>query len=564
MKTVLNILALAALIIPAALQAQTAAGWHVETVSSEGDVGQYSSLEIDSQGNPHISFYNATNGDLVFAKSGGGQWVSTLVYGEGDTGQFSSMALVSDIAYFTFFKDNPTGTSDPIAFWKMPLETMTPVSVSNLEANSTGSRGKSLIRSGPNGLLAITYQNSGAATACPAQLDTYDIDDDANVAETSDDGVIFFKTWSGGNYNDDCTNVTPARLKPTQFGLAVDKDGYIHAAYSWVTSYGNIGLTYRRSVSNTTPFSFFGTGSVARYKQIVHSSELADQVQQSMAVDASNNFHIVYSQPVAKDLMYASADPADSGKLAVAPIDDAGDVGRFPAIAVCPDNSLHVSYYDETNQALKLARKGSAETAWSLATLDDGADPADRGQFTSIQCDPQGYLHISYYDVEAGNLKYATNKPICGDGVLAGSEQCDDGNTDNTDACLDSCQSAGCGDSFVQGGAEACDDGNTVDDDNCRNSCALPACGDNILQADEQCDDGNPNSGDGCSDSCQTELTEEGAVCGNGTCDSGETNADCPGDCAVTPAENPAPGEEPIQPLEAAGGGGCSLIPLSN
>ena len=44
---------------------------------------------------------------------------------------------------------------------------------------------------------------------------------------------------------------------------------------------------------------------------------------------------------------------------------------------------------------------------------------------------------------------------------LAG-EACDDGNTDNTDGCLNSCVVASCGDGFVQVDVESCDDGNAV------------------------------------------------------------------------------------------------------
>ena len=41
---------------------------------------------------------------------------------------------------------------------------------------------------------------------------------------------------------------------------------------------------------------------------------------------------------------------------------------------------------------------------------------------------------------------------FCGDGfVLAGAEQCDDGNASNTDACVSGCFISFCGDGFVRG-----------------------------------------------------------------------------------------------------------------
>ncbi|MEE2834637.1 MAG: DUF4215 domain-containing protein [Myxococcota bacterium] len=55
----------------------------------------------------------------------------------------------------------------------------------------------------------------------------------------------------------------------------------------------------------------------------------------------------------------------------------------------------------------------------------------------------------------------------------AGYEACDDGNQVQTDACLNDCVAARCGDGLVQAGVEACDDGNRVDDDDCANDCTL-------------------------------------------------------------------------------------------
>ncbi|WAS97006.1 DUF4215 domain-containing protein [Nannocystis punicea] len=122
----------------------------------------------------------------------------------------------------------------------------------------------------------------------------------------------------------------------------------------------------------------------------------------------------------------------------------------------------------------------------------------------------------------------------CGDGVLDRGEECDDGNTDDADACTSLCTTARCGDGFVQAGetcdevvatascdgdctavqcgdgltntvaGEDCDDGNTVDDDGCSNACTGAKCGDGVVQPGvEACDDGNMVDDDGCSNACQ-------------------------------------------------------------
>ncbi len=67
------------------------------------------------------------------------------------------------------------------------------------------------------------------------------------------------------------------------------------------------------------------------------------------------------------------------------------------------------------------------------------------------------------------------NVVICGDGVVEGTEECDDGDDNSNteaDACRENCQEADCGDG-VEDTGEECDDGNLVDNDECDNDCNL-------------------------------------------------------------------------------------------
>jgi hypothetical protein len=67
--------------------------WAMEIVDSVGDVGRYSAIELDSEGNPHISYQDFTRGVLRYAWRKLGQWtkvdVDTVEFG----GYYSSLAL---------------------------------------------------------------------------------------------------------------------------------------------------------------------------------------------------------------------------------------------------------------------------------------------------------------------------------------------------------------------------------------------------------------------------------------------------------------------------------------
>ena len=102
---------------------------------------------------------------------------------------------------------------------------------------------------------------------------------------------------------------------------------------------------------------------------------------------------------------------------------------------------------------------------------------------------------------------------FCGDDLVwTGMEQCEDGNEDNTDACV-ACQDAKCGDGFVWAGMEECDDGNLDDTDGCTSQCKAIVCGDGMVGGAEECDDGNTDDTDAC------------VSCKNATCGDGKTQA---------------------------------------
>lgn len=57
-----------------AAPSQDGSEWQIETVDSLGDVGWDTSIALDDCGNPHISYYDSTEGTLKYAHWTGSAW----------------------------------------------------------------------------------------------------------------------------------------------------------------------------------------------------------------------------------------------------------------------------------------------------------------------------------------------------------------------------------------------------------------------------------------------------------------------------------------------------------
>jgi hypothetical protein len=80
-------------------------------------------------------------------------------------------------------------------------------------------------------------------------------------------------------------------------------------------------------------------------------------------------------------------------------VDTDGAVGKYTSIAVNPvNNEVAITYYDETNGALKYAVKHCNSTCtWNISTISKGAFGIKTGMYTSLKFDSNGKPRMTYY-----------------------------------------------------------------------------------------------------------------------------------------------------------------------
>ncbi|AKT39088.1 DUF4215 domain-containing protein [Chondromyces crocatus] len=453
---------------------------------------------LDASGSPH-----AVTGDLTIAPG------VTLTLQPGTTLRFGSSDAMgageatTEIELDVKGRLNAAGTvAQPITFDSSSSNTpawwgihLRPTSTGSVTSNIAISRARyGLYIDNPNHAVdALTARNNsygvyvvGTATASVTrslfQTNTYGVYFSGGSAGSVVNSILRNNTHTGiYAYVSTVTSSTIRVINSTVYansttGLyvrgATNASLTVHVTNSIFTSNGTgifryttsgnptVNVTYSDVWSNTTNYTNVtaGTGSISANPLYVGASDLRLQ-STSLCIDAGT--------PSGAPNVDFDGNPR--------PLDGDGingaafDMGayEFVGLSVCGDGVV-----------------GPGEVC------DDGAQ---NGQYGRCRTDCSGL------------------GPRCGDGITNGPEQCDDGNQSNTDACLNTCMMAACGDGFVQAGVEQCDDGNQSNNDACLNTCIPAFCGDGFTRAGvEQCDDGNQSNNDACLNTCAH------ATCGDG------------------------------------------------
>ena len=124
---------------------------------------------------------------------------------------------------------------------------------------------------------------------------------------------------------------------------------------------------------------------------------------QSMAIDGNGKLHVAYYHLRSNELKYATN---ASGSWQTIPIEENG---RKASIAVDSSNNIHIIYFSKAAESgLKYATNSSG--LWNIYTADSGVDvDFTYTSSTEIAIDTAGNVHACYYHAASIPLKYASN-----------------------------------------------------------------------------------------------------------------------------------------------------------
>ncbi|UCE36350.1 MAG: PQQ-binding-like beta-propeller repeat protein [Thermoplasmata archaeon] len=349
------------------------AQWEITIPDSAPHGGYYTSIALDSQDYPHISYYS--DGNLKYTKWDGNSWNIETVDDNGTTGVSTSISLDSnDNAHISYYHFLPPQNLK-YAKWD-----------------------------GSSWNIEIVDSNGNVGFSSSLELDSNNYPHIIYLNDSSK--RLKYAMWTGSEWDIQIID-TPGNVGHLSICLALDKEDNPHII--WFGHQPDHSLYYGKRYGNNWSITLVDTTAYLK-------------AGSSLTIDNNGYVHISYVDVSSGFLKYAKLIESNCSLVNVCNI---GGSDVYTSIAIDVNGYPHISFYDSTpNYDLKYVKWTGFD--WNVETVD----PSKRvGQWNSIVLDKNGNPHISYSDRGNTTLRYArkVNNIISyewdfGDGSPTGSE----------------------------------------------------------------------------------------------------------------------------------------------
>jgi len=320
-----------------------------EIIQSGATNGSNPSMDLDSNNNPHIAYYDSTNFDLIYAKWTGTKWEKTTVDSTGDVGYYCSIDVDSNnrphIAYY-----DATNRRIKYAYFN---GTSWAVETVPAQSSYDGYFGLSLK------LDTSNNPHIGFSTSSISSYPMY-------VYKTTKSGGY----WSSTSY-DNQWNWHPG------YYPSIDLDSSNNGRISY----------YKASYNRITYVATSYAGSV----YYVHND--GDYCGwTSLDIDSNSYNHVAYTDMGSYGQYTLGYVKSSYGtKYEETVVDSTSSyVGSYPDIVADSSGIPHIAYNDSGNNLIKYAKKSGG--SWVVKTIDSRSAAG-----TAIALDSEGKPHIAYF-----------------------------------------------------------------------------------------------------------------------------------------------------------------------
>ena len=377
--------------------------WGFESVAATSS--QFLSIALDTSDNSHLSYFNFANKALMYATNTSGNWQLESLDTTTDTntfaGQYTSLDIdaenIPHISYFAEVQDPLYGS----------LKYTTPVSGQwlNNMIDLGGAKGNSLALDSA-GNLHISYVSAGGLKYASNATGAWVVEMLNNDPEVQNTSIAIDST---GNvhisyYNDNpmlgglryISNISGAWQSGTvdngwetgQFNaIAIDSEDNVHISYSMAEGIGYASLNNGTWTTETV------------------SDDMGSYID--LVIDPGNAPHISYYVGASfGGLIYATK---TAGIWQSEIVDNGADIGVYSAITLDSKNNVHISYYDQLHADLRHA--SNIFCAWVPETVISNGSI---GTYSAIGIDSTDKIFISYFDEDNGALSMASSEAVSG------------------------------------------------------------------------------------------------------------------------------------------------------